>query len=139
MYKRITQGGYDIGGVLFFGFENGVPVATGIGFKAALSPSGSIRIDTKRISCPGADCPQGVYVFNLGSSDAITRFVATTRQPALDPADLVRLLIKLEIADKPNEVQPPIDIIRVDADGPRWLSRKSECPDLQKQDKENNQ
>src|SRR5205823_1668067 len=64
-FERIIRGEDDFGAVLFFGFENGILVTTGFGFKAVPSRSGLISVTVDQRSCPGRDCPDGIYSFYL--------------------------------------------------------------------------
>jgi hypothetical protein len=46
-------------------------------------------------------------------------------------APTIRKLIEIEIADKPDFVGYPIDIIRLNKKVTEWIQRKAECPDIQ--------
>jgi hypothetical protein len=47
----------------------------------------------------------------------------------------VRRLIEIEIAARGEYVGPPIDIVRISRNGAQWIQRKTECAELQPQDK----
>ena len=133
-YKRRFEAPKYAVAVLFFAFENKVPVLMAIVFEATSSPSGAIHIAMRRSSCPGSDCPNGVLNLYLGRHEAIDRFTADHHIRVLSPYDIVaiaRSLVELEIVDASDEVQPPVDVLLVDADGPRWINKKKECPDIQ--------
>ncbi len=130
-YIKIASGERDFVSILFFGLEKGNIVATGFGLKALVSNT-SIKIVPDWRSCPGVDCPKGTYIFLLGEHDAIDRYFAAGKPLESVMADAVKSLIGLEIADRPNDVQPPIDILSVDSSGANWVCHKTECPDIRK-------
>jgi hypothetical protein len=135
-YERIIRGEDDFDAVLFFGLENKTPVAIAFGFKATLSKNEEISVSVERRSCPGKDCPNGTYMFYLCDHAAIDRYLAEHKStpPTFAPEQLVNFLIGLEVVSRPNDVQPPIDILRIDIHGPKWISKKPQCPEIQKED-----
>ena len=47
-----------------------------------------------------------------------------------NPASEVEKVIEAQIQAAPEKVTGPIDIIRLDKMGPKWIQRKPECPDV---------
>jgi len=132
-YARIVSEKKDFVSVLFFGLEKGDVIATGFGLKVAISKNGKVGTSALWHSCPGSDCPNGIYIFYLGEHDAIDRYMAGSgHRLEGTPVDAVKFLVGLEIIDKPKEVQGPIDVLRVDSSGPQWICHKKECPDIRK-------
>ena len=131
-YGKIVGGRQDASAVLFFGIENRKPIAVAVGFEAVLSSNGSIQVSTKTLECPGPDCPNGVEAFYLGSHEAIERYVHSAPQQTIAvPENFVSFLVQLEIAEHPDSVQGPIDVMRVDANGAKWIHVKSRCSETQ--------
>lgn len=128
-FRRHFEGGA-VAEVLFVGLESGSPVLLLRYFRATSLASGQVLITAQRRDCPG-NCPSGIAEAFLGEKDAIEKFRA--QNPKLWRAGLVegiRKLIEMEIADKPELVSPPIDILRIDRNGPQWIQRKPECSEI---------
>lgn len=73
-------------------------------------------------------------VFTLSYLGSMMPLLAT---PPLGPIpavvnDAVKLLVGLEIADRPKTVQPPVDILKLDTTGASWVCPTAECPDIHK-------
>jgi hypothetical protein len=84
----------------------------------------------KRDSCPG-NCPFGVKTFFLGSSRAIARYIAgKSGEGNMEPIEAIRYLIGLEIEENPQSVGGPVDILQIDRQGPKWIQKKEECPEM---------
>jgi hypothetical protein len=64
----------------------------------------------------------------LGKSRAIERYVSQTpsykKKP---PTELVEEFVELEIADEPDIVGPPIDVLQISKTGAVWKERKPDC------------
>jgi hypothetical protein len=43
------------------------------------------------------------------------------------PVELVKELVELEIADKPDVVGPPIDVLQISKTDAVWKQRKQDC------------
>jgi hypothetical protein len=121
-YHALIEGDTDFVEVLFFGIENGVPVVTTVAVDIALSADGRITATPRLSFCPGSDCPNGVLALFLGRHEAIDRYVAGLKERTTppDPSAMINFLIGLEVADQPKDVQPPINIIRIDPNGTKW-------------------
>ena len=116
--------------IVLFGMENGAPIAIAQSFHVGESSSGAISVAlTKTARCPGKDCPNGVYIFELGKREAIDNFIATHSGSKLgSPADTARMFVQLEIDAHAEGVGPPIDILRVSARGLDLIKHKEGCP-----------
>jgi hypothetical protein len=69
----------------------------------------------------------------LGQNEAIKRFEKTNPNLLKDgPVKAVRTLISIEIADKPNDVGPPIDVLHITKRGAEWIQKKPECTEKKK-------
>lgn len=125
--KKYNSGDKVALSIVFVRFEKGIPVILIREFQS-LSPT---SINIIRTACPG-NCNEKVQFYYLGQSDAIKHFV-DKNPPSLTPhniASFVNKLVEVEIEDRPNEVGPPIDILRVEKDSARWIQKKNECPDI---------
>jgi Proteasome subunit len=117
--------------IIFFGLENETPVVYSRYFNAKDSTDGSIKVDIQRKDCPG-NCPTGMTYIFLGEQEAISKFLdGNPHYSSVGWVPTIRKLIEIEIADKPDFVGYPIDIIRVDKKAAEWIQRKKKCPDIQ--------
>jgi hypothetical protein len=114
----------------FVGFQKDESFALVRQFQAIESHPVSVHVS--RQSCPG-DCPDGVRMFFLGRYKAIERYMSRRSKdtPRLSLEEAVNHFIELEIGENPREVGGPVDILRIDKDGPRWIQKKDSCPELQ--------
>jgi hypothetical protein len=121
----------------FFGFETGKPVVYRgrfyiTGDRAAKAGKPALQvIEGEREDC-GPDCL---------SSDGMP-FIITTPSHEMDdyrgrnrnslskqePMRIVRDLIALDINANKDRSGPPVDILRIDAKGPKWIDKKPGCP-----------
>lgn len=122
---RFTVKDRDVTSILFAEFRAGVPRMAAREFQYADSPAPHLTVN--RITCPG-DCPRGNQYFFLGEQAEATRFVRDHRRESLDPRTIAESLVKLEAKSHPDDVGPPIVLLRVDRRGPQWLSNNSDCP-----------
>jgi hypothetical protein len=131
LFRDATEGDTAGTTILLAAFENGQPVAIGVRFVGKLDGAGKIIIVITRFACPG-DCPDGEYTFFLGQRKAIERYVAKHGKDfAMSPEEGARFMVQLEIDAKTPGVGPPIDIVRLNKNGIRWISeqaRKEEFP-----------
>jgi len=117
--------------IMFFGLENGTVVVYSRYFTATDPINGSSKIEIQRKDCPG-DCPTGTTYIFLGEQEAMNKFLdANPHYSKIGWAPTIRKLIEIEIADKPDFVGYPIDIIRLNNKVTEWIQRKAECPDIQ--------
>jgi hypothetical protein len=118
--------------ILFFGNENGSSFMAASQWKIPTSsPSGSIQVEILYGKCPGDLCPSGEQIVMAGEKDAISSFLkAKPGYWKVNPVEAVRELIEIQIANVPDLVGPPIDILYVDKNGARWIQKKDQCPDI---------
>jgi hypothetical protein len=121
---RFTVKDRDVTSILFAEFRAGLPRMASREFQYADSPQPHLTVN--RITCPG-DCPRGNQYFFLGEQAEATRFVRDHRRESLDPRATAESLVRLEAKSHPDDVGPPIVLLRVDRRGPQWLAN-SDCP-----------
>lgn len=64
----------------------------------------------------------------LGKKRAIEQYLnQTSSDQKRRPTELVRELVELEIADEPEIVGPPIDLLQISKTGAIWNQRKPDC------------
>lgn len=117
--------------VVFFGLEDGSPKLFLRTFEVELI-SGNVTVVMERNECTAGTCP-GAMAFLLGYSGAASAFV--TSHPGfwkngLAPA--VERLVDLEIAEVPQFVGPPVDVLRVNRQGAAWVKRKAQCAPIRR-------
>jgi hypothetical protein len=103
-------------------------VMGGAGFKYIDGTSPTVEIH--RLICPG-DCASEEEVFFGGhheSAQKITTEFYKNHGTVTQPTKFVRELVEAEIRSSPDEVGPPITILRVDRTGAHWISNGSGCP-----------
>jgi hypothetical protein len=105
---------------------NGTPHMFGRGFRYI---DNTMTVAISRKSCPG-DCANGAYFFFAGETDVAQRTLPEFSQDgaAHDPVTDARKLVEVEIQASPENVGPPITILRVDKDSASWVSNDSGCP-----------
>lgn len=92
------------------------------------------EINVIKRGCPGSCDELGVKLYHFGQDAAIKRYIANNKSLVFNAASIspfVIHLIDLEIIDKPDEVGPPIDVIKIDKNGINWVQRKNSCPAIQ--------
>jgi hypothetical protein len=110
----------------FFGFERDSPYLYVRSYKCKTTPSGQIAIAVERQECV-AQCD---LLALLGKSGAVEKYINQTADyKKRPPIELVRKFVELEIADEPEIVGPPIDILQIRKTGSVWRDKKPECPD----------
>jgi hypothetical protein len=87
----------------------------------------TLRLRVDRLSCPGS-CPHPTEVFGIGETDEMMRRVAQFRHLPSDLPALAYDLVSAEIAQHPEHVGPPVDVIRVSRTGVAWVRLKAACP-----------
>jgi hypothetical protein len=125
-FKKI-EGGQLFLRVVVAGFENGRPLVYVRSFRALQYNPGQIGVAVIPDDCL-ENCQGAVSTRYLGESEAIEGLAEES--PDFWKAGLsagVRTLIETEIAARSEYVGPPIDIVRIDKNGARWIQKKSEC------------
>ncbi|MFH0844731.1 MAG: hypothetical protein V1930_04585 [Pseudomonadota bacterium] len=114
--------------MVFAAVEAGVPRLHVRYLNVSEREGDSPSIALSKRNCPGGDCPNGEFAAYLGHNEAIVRFVEKERDFwTIGYAEGIRELIDLEIQAEPDYVGGPIDILRLDRNGHRWIQRKEEC------------
>jgi hypothetical protein len=107
----------------FFGFERGSPYLHARSYKCRLS-SDQITVEVERQGCQS----QCDMLTILGESRAIERYISQTPSyKKKAPTELVEKFVELEIADEPDSVGPPIDLLQITKTGAVWNRRKVDC------------
>jgi hypothetical protein len=108
----------------FFGFERGSPYLYARSYRCKTTSSGQIVIEIERQECV-ARCD---LLTILGKSRAVEKYISQTADYKKRPSiELARKFVELEIADEPDIVGPPIDILQITKTGAVWKQRKPEC------------
>ena len=126
-YFKKIEGGQLFLRIVIAGFENGRPLLFVRSFRALQYNPGQIGVAVIPDDCLD-DCKGAVATRFLGESDAIEGLPDET--PDFWKAGLsdgVRRLVETEIAARSEYVGPPIDIVRINANGAQWIQKKSEC------------
>lgn len=126
-YSRKIEGGQLFLRMVAAGFEKGRPLIFVRSFRAAqLSPQ-QIGVSVLPDDCLDG-CRGDVVTRMLGEIDAIDGLAEDS--PGFWQAGLidgVRRLLETEIAARSEYVGRPIDILRIDKNGARWIQKKPEC------------
>lgn len=115
--------------VVIAGFEGNRPVVFVRQFRTTII-SGGIGVTVIPDDCLG-DCKGEVVTRFLGETEAIDGLPEET--PDFWHGGLIagtRRLIEAEIAARSEYVGPPIDLLQINAQGAKWIQKKSGCPDL---------
>jgi len=124
---RFTVRNRDVTSILLAEFRAGIPRAAGLEFQYVDSPAPRVKVN--RIACPG-DCPSGNQYFFLGEQAEARQFLKDHSRQPLNPRTLPESLVRLEAKSHPDDVGPPISVLRVTRIGPSWLANDSACPIL---------
>jgi hypothetical protein len=108
-------------------FRYGHPVLEMREFFVEINGPNELRLRVQRMSCPG-QCGRETEVFGVGETEAMMRDVREVRQFPPDLAAFGRDLVTRQIRATPAFVGPPVDVIRITADGVHWVQRKPSCP-----------
>jgi hypothetical protein len=124
---RATYQGKHVLEIVFASFEKGVPVLAFRDYQT--NALGELMKVTKR-DCPGVECA-GPVQFCLGECSEVN---LAKRNPNWQRGGLIptiRRLINFEV-DAYWQVGPPIDILQIDKNGPRWIGQdpQSKCPPI---------
>ena len=126
-YFKKIEGGQLFLRMVVAGFENGRPLLFVRSFRALQYNPGQIGVAVIPDDCLD-ECKGAVVTRFLGESDAIEGLPEETQDFwKAGLSDGVRKLIETEIAARSEYVGPPIDIVRISANGAQWIQRKKEC------------
>jgi hypothetical protein len=121
--------GQSVVDTLFVGFEDGYPVLLLRSFIVRNGAAQGMTLRIRREDC-SRDCSEALAYVALGQHEAIDNALAENPNYwKIGFAEAIRKLINLEISAKPNFVGPPISILTIDKDGPRWIEHGA-CPDV---------
>ena len=108
-------------------FRDGHPVLEMREFFVETNGPNELRLRVTRMSCPG-QCARETEIFGVGETEAMMRDVREIRQFPPDLAAFGRDLVTRQVRATPEFVGPPVDVIRIAADGVHWVHRKPSCP-----------
>ena len=114
--------------ILIAGIENNVPILVVLGITVVSSLHEPVRIETNKYGCQGSTCPQELFLIAVGKHDVLDRYVYDN--PNIWNTSLInaaRRLVELEIADKPEDVGPPVDILFIGLSQIQWIQKKPAC------------
>jgi hypothetical protein len=114
--------------LLFVGFENKAPTIYALDLQNPTPLAEPLIITAGKISvCSTLAEPCGLAI---GKDEAIRRFLSRPSGQAFlkkKPLVKVRQLVQVAIEGHPDEVGPPVDILRITKNGAQWINRKPEC------------
>jgi hypothetical protein len=119
-------------GVTFAAIRNGIPVLYNRRF-TVVPNTPTLDIETEARVCPSSDCPNG-YVGIFTGPDRRDAETFEKSHPGWWQGDLVgtaRTYIQSQIDKHPEEVGPPINILRISvADGAMWIQQHEPCENI---------
>ena len=129
LYKILSRGNVVI---FFFGFEDEKPAAYSHRFSVMSQGERSKipLIDGTQDNC-GPQCvladgsPYLMHTRSQAMDDFHSKSRGLLRE---DPVAFVRSMISYDIAANKDRSGPPIDILRIDRNGPKWIEKKPNCP-----------
>jgi hypothetical protein len=114
----------------FFGLENGRPSAYVYRFSATKSEHSKLPFIASSHEGCGPQCapadknPYLIHTRSQAMEDFGSKNSALLQN---DPVTFVRSMILFDIAVNKERSGPPVDILRVDQNGPRWIDKKPNC------------
>jgi len=116
----------------FFGFEDGKPAAYANRFSVMTQPEHSKvpLIDGTYESC-GPQCvpangnPYLMHTRSEAMDEFRSKNLGLLRD---DPVAFVRSMIFSDMAANKDRSGPPVDILQIDRNGPKWIEKKPNCP-----------
>jgi hypothetical protein len=114
--------------IVFFGFEQGVPVVFYRDYRT--DARGRLQ-EPEKLHCPGPKCKDSVEHFCLGECAHATAYKKSEQMRSRTLAETIRDEIRAEIKTDWT-VGPPIDVLRIDRTGAHWIEREPEsrCPPI---------
>jgi hypothetical protein len=105
--------------VIIFGLQNG---------SLFIYHSDRVRVQVKRHDCPGKSCPPSgeIGMVFYGHSAGLDEYYRNKKPSQID-WDWVKKAMESAIEAEPRFVGPPIDIIRINKTGARWVQVKEQC------------
>ncbi len=118
--------------IVFAGIENGEPSFFVRNIRVEDNDGNSPTITINEVSCPG-DCEGGEMVVYLGHTEAIESFLETKDSFwEIGYAAGIRELITIQIEAEPDDVGPPIDMLRISNRGAKWIQKKPRCQEIRR-------
>jgi len=96
-------------------------------FTIESSVGAPVKVTSHSQECPGNGCPNGYGVRLLGGNDAAQRASKVTGFWGEGEIEGAKKLVEAEIVRAPDNVGPPVEILRLDSTGPQWIYRKEQC------------
>ncbi|HEY0385799.1 MAG TPA: hypothetical protein VGC64_07290 [Pyrinomonadaceae bacterium] len=130
-YREKIEGGQTFLKILVAGFEGDDPLLFVRQFRAVQLNSQPAGVSVVPDDCL-ADCREAVVIRSLGETAAIEDLPEET--PGFWAEGItegVRRLIETQIAARSEYVGPPVDILRMDKTGARWIQKKPSCPAIE--------
>ena len=113
--------------IFVFGFERGAASVSSREFVRATSSGGDPAVTVQRRDF-GPDMRETVWLASPSSLSG--GFVSEYPSwESMDPSARVKAFVEFAIRKRPGTTGAPIDIIRIDKDGHRWVRRKTGCVD----------
>jgi hypothetical protein len=117
----------------FFGFEDGKPATYEHSFSVMTQRGHSKEvplIEVTRDDCgprcvPAAGNPYLMHTRSQAMDDFRSKNLGLLRD---HPVEFVRSIIFSDIAANKHRSGPPVDILRIDQNGPQWIEKKPTCP-----------
>jgi hypothetical protein len=129
-YREKIEGGQTFLKILVAGFEGSRPLLFVRQFRAVALSRETIGVIVVPDDCL-ADCADAIVVRSFGETAAIEGLPEETPDFWTNGiAEGVRRLIETEIAARSEYVGPPVDILRIDKTGARWIQKKPACTDI---------
>jgi hypothetical protein len=103
------------------------PAFVVIYFTIESSPGAPVRVKSHSQECPGNGCPNGSGVRLLGGNDAAQQASKMTGFWGEGEVEGAKKLVEAEILRAPDNVGPPVEMLRLDSTGPQWIYQKEQC------------
>lgn len=112
--------------VIVFGLQKGSLFLYSSDFVA--SDTDPIHVQVTRHECPGKECPPGqTHMTFYGHSIGLDEYHRTHNKVPVIDLNWIKNAMESAIKAEPQFVGPPIDIIRINEKGARWVQVKKEC------------
>jgi hypothetical protein len=130
LYNILVQGSVV---TFFFGFEDVKPAIYAHRFSVMTQPGYSKEvplIEVTHDNCGPRCFPADGHPYLMHTrSQAMDDFRLQNRGLLRDhPVEFVRSMIFSDIAANQHRSGPPVDILRIDQNGPKWIEKKPNCP-----------
>ncbi len=130
LYDRFIKGQSRTLRVLLAGYEEGTPRTVLLGFSQTVSQSGELAVGVEQEACPGECDPKGLTMLVLGDRRPVDVYLKSGKADWRSPEKAAEILVEQVIAAHTPDVGPPVDVLRIDKEGARWIEKKAECPDF---------